>query len=261
MEVLFEENEAISHQYAGKTFHSLEMGNGKPIVFIPGTGGDEKIFKRIQVPLSREYRTIAFSHIHLKKVSDVVDAWHEVLSDMVGEPFHLLGTSVGGRIVQYYAERYPDDLLSVTIGNSYVDNSTIRKKYKLTGVVLPALPMSLISRIAAKGMLKGFEQYENGAQAAMFFQKHVRQSSKSEFISRVRWNLEKLPPPKIEVPTHVIYSGDDPVIDRQTRDHLNEYYRNAEKTKIDWGGHFPYIINPEPYLEGLYGFVTSLVKN
>ncbi|RMG41396.1 MAG: alpha/beta hydrolase [Methanobacteriota archaeon] len=259
MGTLFEDFPERKLSYKGLDFFLREMGKGTPIVFIPGTGGDEKIFTRIQIPLSKSFRTMAFSHIHLPKFQSVIDAWHEILTETVGEPFHLLGTSVGGRIVQYYAEKYPEDVLTLTIGNSYVDNSKIRKKHGLTTTIARFLPWGMITKITQKSMLQGFQNYPEGEKAMEFFQTKVRKSTKKEFLIRARWNLELVPPPKIkeDIPIQVVCSNDDPVIDQETRNHIKEYYINSKKTNISWGGHFPYIINPVPYLEAVQGFIES----
>lgn len=256
---LFEETSIEQLSYKGYPFFMKAIGKGDPIVLLPGTGGDEKIFSRIQEPLSKQFQTYSFSHIHLPKVSEVVEAWHEVLTERIGRPFHLLGTSVGGRLVQYYAEKYPADVVSLTIGNSYVDNTEIRRRYGISTKVARFLPMRIINRISEKGMLEGFSKYPEGHLAAEFFQKKVRRSSKKEFLTRAKWNMEKLPPPKIskEIPVMVIISADDPVIDEKTRTQLMEYYSDANHVQIEWGGHFPYILNPEPYLRSVYEFVTS----
>ncbi len=259
MDILFEQIPEERHSYRGKEFFSREMGKGTPFVFIPGTGGDEKIFTRIQKPLSGSFRTLAFSHIHLSKLKDVIEAWHEVLTEVVGEPFHLLGTSVGGRIVQYYAEKYPEDVLTVTIGNSYVDNTLIRKKHGMITKIAQLLPMRMITRITEKNMLKGFQKYPDGERAAEFFKTKVRKSTKKEFLTRAKWNFESLPFPKIrnDLQIQLICSNDDPVITEETRNHLKKYYSSAKQIDLEWGGHFPYIVNPEPYLNAIYEFVAS----
>lgn len=62
----------------------------------------------------------------------------------VGKGFFLGGTSLGGRVVQYYAAKYPEGLKGLILGNTFRDNAWLRQKnlaaYRLSIDDDPVIP-------------------------------------------------------------------------------------------------------------------------
>lgn len=233
--------------------------NAPLLVLIPGTGGDERIFCEMVQHL-RAVRVLAISHIHEKDVMDTVHVLKklfELLSDMniigTNEKFHLLGTSVGGRLAQYYAQEYPEDLLSLIIGNSYVDNSKFIQANRLNNLLLYVAPASIIRSILYSGTKKTM----SSELFLKYFEQHLSENSRKQLLTRIRWNLQKLDPPKItnEISKLLIISKDDPLISPDLRVNLRNYYPEAKTHEFENAGHFSYVTMAKKYAVAVMNFI------
>ena len=244
-----------------KTIKYLEYGSSDnpPLVLLPGTGGDAQIFCRVLPALAEQHHVFAFSHIHVKGVKTVIQLWNKALQELIGSPFHLLGTSVGGWLVQHYAEQYPDTLQSVIIANSYADNTVLKAKNKKPALLARFLPSFLVKKILLKGIKASLEQYPESNIFIKYFEKNINQDTKRDLLIRVGWNLENLQSPQLAstLSKLLIISNDDPVIPKETRHHLIEYYPNAEKAFLNDAGHFPYLTKPNDYARIILEFTKN----
>ncbi len=253
-------NESKKLKHNDKICNYITQGDGVPIILVPGTGGDEKIFCRIIPRLATSYKVFSISHYHEKYIDDVIDALHDIFLEYVGNEFHLLGTSVGGRIVQYYAQKYPENVKSLIIGNSYVENDTILRKNKINKLLINFIPHSILKNILIKGTKRNMNGRPGEEIFIKYFAEHVNSNTKLELITRVKWNFEKLNPPNIDksIPKLIIKSADDPLIPPETREHLTKYYPDATVYEFSNGGHFPYFSNADEYANIVLNFLDSL---
>ena len=242
-------------------FKYLTIGSGEPLVLIPGTAGNERIFCRIAPLLKEQFTVYSFSHIHMKGLKNVISAWHSVLDELVGKPFHLLGTSVGGRLIQYYAQEYPEDVKSLIIGNSYADISELKRRNRIVLMTGKILPYTITRRLILRNIRKSFQEHSDYNVFVLYFQKHLNEISKHDLIVRAEWNFENLPLPVIEasIPVLLLLSKDDPVIPLKTRNHLKSYYKNARIHEFSSGGHFPYLTRPREYADAILQFLQGIV--
>ena len=253
-------SQQISHK--GYTYRVIEKGEGAPIVLIPGTAGDERIFCRIIEPLAKEFHVYSFSHIHAPTIQGVITEWKEILSSMINSPFHMLGTSVGGWIVQHFAASYPAMVKSIIIGNSYADNTKIRKKNKIPAFLARIMPMTFTRKIMLANMRKSLQKEPDFRIIYSYFEENLKKETKGQLLTRIRWNLENMALPKMpeSIPKLLILSRDDPLIPPETRNQLIKTYPEAKIYQFSSGGHFPYITRAEKYYEQVRTFVQQIEK-
>ncbi len=246
----------------GSKEHKIDYrmeGEGTPIVFVPGTAGDSKIFCGVMSHLKKSYQVISVSHIHIEDFFDMVDALHEAIQGLVSEKFHLVGTSVGGRIVQYYGEKYGSDLLSITLGNTYVSNDEIIKKNLKKAKAARVTPARILRRMLLKGIKAGIGDYDEDGTVYNYFKESLNALSKQEILIRIWWNLVELPLPTISptLPIQVINVADDPVIPEMSKEMVATYYKQARVTTFANGGHFPYLYSPLLYADAIKNFIEQ----
>jgi pimeloyl-ACP methyl ester carboxylesterase len=101
-----------------------ERGAGQPLVLVHGVGTDRGVWKEVVGPLSRERRVITLDlpgfgdsppvadGFDLDRVGEVVG---EAAGARAGEPFDLLGHSLGGAVCLALAGRKPDFVRSLVL--------------------------------------------------------------------------------------------------------------------------------------------------
>lgn len=107
-------------------------GKGKPLVMIPGLGGDIIGFKRIIPVLSKEFQVIAMDNRGAGR-SDKPDIAYtmrmmagdvvRVLDTLNVERAHIFGLSMGGMIAQHFALIYPQKLISLVLASTTMGGS------------------------------------------------------------------------------------------------------------------------------------------
>ena len=109
---------------ANATFPYSEMGEGKPILFIHGALGDQRVWEGIRDKAAAKHRFLALTLRHYgsgnwpddKPYSrDVHEADQIAVLQAWNEPMHLVGYSYSGPIVLRAAIEVPDLVKSVTI--------------------------------------------------------------------------------------------------------------------------------------------------
>lgn len=122
------------HAPALEVFYE-DAGEGPPAVLVGGLSSTHEVYARQVEALSRRYRVLAPDNrgSGRTRIADddgdrAIDRMAEDLRcflDGLGlDRVHLMGTSMGGMIVQQFAVTHPERLLSLTVGCSHGGTST-----------------------------------------------------------------------------------------------------------------------------------------
>ena len=105
--------------------HFVMKGNGRPVVMIHGNPGSCQDWSRLYVPVSSQYRAIAFDrpgHGHSERpnhrpitVEVQAEMLHAALKQLAVERPILVGHSWGGSLALVYALNFPDDVAGVVL--------------------------------------------------------------------------------------------------------------------------------------------------
>ncbi len=114
---------SISEQmdFDGYTLNVRDYGKGKPTVIIePGLNCGMHWYYELQMDLSKSYRTLCYNHPGIGNstmnenprtlpyyVAELKALMHQ---KQLTPPFVLIGHSLGGHIIRYYAHLYPDEV-------------------------------------------------------------------------------------------------------------------------------------------------------
>ncbi len=241
---------------SGKTIRYTDVGEGETLILLPGTLGDETLFVNQQDALKDSFRIVVFDHPRVSKLDMLVDLYHEVFNELVDSRFILGGSSVGGWIAQHYTKKYPEDVKSLILGNTFCDNSSLRaqslKLYSSSGWV----PWFMFRRKFWSKLRKDLEDYP---ELLPYFDANIKKMGKSGLRQRLWWSLSP-----VEVPVTVdidnillISSDDDPTVPAPLTRQLRDTYPKADVHRFKSGGHFPYLTRPDEYSDVLRTFLKG----
>lgn len=113
------------------TLHYIERGQGTPIVFVHGALGDYRTWNGQIEAFSGRYRVISYSRrlaypneippdaVNATKYHHVADL-RSLLEELSIDRLHLIGHSGGGAISLLFAREYPENLITLTLGEPAV---------------------------------------------------------------------------------------------------------------------------------------------
>ena len=172
------------------------------------------------------------------------------------ESFHLGGTSVGGWIAQHYTMKYPEEVKSLIIGNSFVNNKILRDQslgiYKISRFI----PWFAFRRVFEKNVRKSLQGYK--ADVTEYFVQSLHSMTKRELRRKLWWSLAVQPPLILNssIPKLIIYTKDDAVVSQENTELLIAHYPQASVKVMEIGNHYPYRTNPDEYSTILADFLT-----
>lgn len=246
------ENQLIEFKYQ-------KYGSGSPLVLLPGTIGDERLFTKIQLLVGDEYTTYAFNHLDIVNLSNVVDIFKIIIDQEIKTKIHILGTSVGGWIAQHLAHRYPELINSIIIANSFNDNWILQQKNNLSYKLSKFLPWFFIKSTITSHTRSCIFMFENAQENFDYLSQNIINLGKSGLRARLGWSLEKITLPEIhDIPIGIFYTSDDPIVKFEVTEILLEKYPDAKIEKFLTGGHFPYLVDPKLYATRITQFLSSI---
>jgi maspardin len=230
-------------------FRNTVIGDGLPLIALPGLQGTGDIHYRLALRLHRmNLQTVTVTPPAEPEAWRLADGLSLLLDKLGLGQVYLYGSSIGGYLAQVFAQRHPERVRMLFIGNSFCDPSISQAKYPTLDRVkeesgqarLDAIVARLVEIVASEP-----EQAElrdallamvGGHQSAEALKARVMSLLMAEPIGVV-----PIPPSRVVL----IDSDDDLTISVQQRQDLRSRYGSSPHYAILGGRHHPSILRPD----------------
>lgn len=248
----------------GAPWKYLAVGDGRAsLLFLHGMAGAYDIWWQQIEALKHDNRVVSVTNPNLGRLEELGRGLTAILDHEGIEEAHVIGSSLGGYLAQFYLAIAPSRVAGTVFGNTFPPNDTIRR---LTGWIAPLFPqapawlVALISRLTTQLVL-----YPASGRSELL-RAYLLESSygamdKQAFITRYRCAVERFQAPDVEAlktPVMIVESDNDPLISRRLREMLKVTYPSAAVRTMGRVGHFPYLSHPGRYNVLLADFLRDI---
>jgi pimeloyl-ACP methyl ester carboxylesterase len=221
---------------------------GAPVlILVPGTLGTADIFWNQIVALGKRLRIVSLTVPNAATITGLADALAALMDKLAIPSASLLGSSLGGYLVQHFAARHPE-----RVDTLFVANTLIEPK-RLQGLSLAAARKLTAKRHleANQARLRTMPTPDAGFR---LMQKVLLDAGKrlgaATLKKRVLIVRSGPAVPKLDLPQRriiTIDSKDDQILPQSELAAVRRRYPKAWHVRLAVGGHFPYLTRPPIY--------------
>ncbi|WP_108661540.1 alpha/beta fold hydrolase [Acuticoccus kandeliae] len=235
----------------GREWGVIDVGTDGPVlILIPGTLGRADVFWQQMEALAPRARVLATTYPASGGVTEWADDLVALLDACGIDTATILGTSLGGYLVQHFGATHPERVAKLLPANTLVSTEASRSRPPYTLDVLSA-PIADLRAGLHKGLGAWREAHPDQAELVDLLLGEV-DGRIPEAELRTRLNALKTAPTLASVPipaTRIatIEGDDDPLIQPASREEVRAHLAPAVSYRFAWGGHFPYVVRPGLY--------------
>lgn len=249
-------------------------GNAETIIMLHGFGGDKDHWTRFSGYLD-DYHLVAVDlpgfgeSDQLYDTSYMLAAQRERLYDFaeaIGvERFHLLGSSMGGQIAAFFAEKYPEHVQSLGL----ISNAGIAspRPSVMQQRLAEGKPTPLIIEAQDDFMpMLDFVTYKRPWLPPLYREYLAKEAWLNASFHSEIWNQLAVDPDRqleqvvagIEIPTWVLWGEEDRVLDVSSVEVISPLLQNGKTVVMEKTGHLPMLERPEDAAAHYLEFLSSV---
>ena len=245
----------------GQKWEYVTLGEGpQAILFLHGMTGAYDIWWQQMVALSDRYRVISVTYPPVDTLEGMSKGVLGVLDAEGVDKTSMVGSSLGGYLVQYMMTTHPDRIERVVLGNTFPPNDLLAQKNERLIKILPFLPNWLVMRVFRKSFVDNIYPAAGHSELVLAYmlEQVAGRMSKAQVTARAKAVIEPFEPPKaaaLDIPIMIIEADNDPLVEKALREQLKITYPFAQVETLHGVGHFPYLNEPDSYLTLLEKFL------
>ena len=222
---------------------------GAPVlILVPGTLGTADIFWNQIVALGKRLRIVSLTVPNAKSITVLSDALARLM-DMLGlERASLLGSSLGGYLVQHFAARHPGRVETLFVANTLIDPDRLRPTLAEARRLTPKQHLAA-NQAKVRSMPTPDAGFKLMQRVLLAAGERLGPATLKKRVLIVRGGPAVpaigLPPRRIVT----IDSRDDQVVPQAELAEVRKRYPKSRHIRLKAGGHFPYVTRPAIYTE------------
>ncbi|MBZ0162103.1 MAG: alpha/beta hydrolase [Notoacmeibacter sp.] len=235
----------------GRDWGMIAAGSqGPSLLLIPGTLGRADIFWQQIEALQDRARIVSLSYPEKGGVAEWAGDLAKIVSDYLGGKATVLGSSLGGYVVQYFAAVHPDLTERLIAANTLSSVADIRTRPPYSSD-LDNGPIGELRAGFGIGLRAWGEMHPEQADLVELLM--AEQGGRiPEAELRARLNALKHGPelPAVKLPNSriaTVEAADDPLIPAPMREAVRARLEPGRAYRFAAGGHFPYVARPAEY--------------
>jgi 3-oxoadipate enol-lactonase len=239
-------------------------GEGQPVVFLHGRGGNHMSWWQ-QVPFFRSrYRCIVIDHREFGLSRDApdgpgraahVDDFEQLIDCLKIDKVFLVGQSMGGNTALGAAVRFPERVMGLVLADTSggVRADDILADYRRR---IKSLPQDAAMRAISEAFRNRDPERASVFEEIGRLSAPVRESLEEYLLSEDGPSPDDLA--GFDVPTLIIVGSDDVVVTPDVARMVNRCIKGSRLAVVDGAGHSVYFEKPAEFNELVAGFLASL---
>jgi maspardin len=241
------DNAIRTAQIDGSEWRYIDTGGpGRPLVMLPGSVGTCEMFFKQIAALPPAIRVIATSYPAEPDPARLADGLAGLMDKLGLETASILGSSFGGYWAQFLALRHAARVEHLFLGNIFVSPELLFANPLFAPDLIRATPAAELQTMWRERIAQAPDGELKRIQGDMLTGRQSADNLRARFVGVI--DAKACPP--LPIPHQrivVIDCADDPIIPPAARRQVHARFAGAEIHTLSSGGHYPHILNPQPY--------------
>lgn len=238
----------------------VALGAGeKTVLFLHGMTGAYDIWWQQMTALAPAYRVISLTYPPAATLEEMSQGVLAVLDAEGVDRAYVVGTSLGGYLVQFLMTTHPERIERAVLANTFPPNDLLRQRNESLIRLLPVLPAWLVMRVFRSSTVNSIYPASGHSELVLAYmlEQVAGRMSKAQVTARAKAVIEPFTPPNPEalgIPVLIIEADNDPLVEESLREQLKATYPAAQIRTLHGVGHFPYLNDAGEYTDILMDF-------